>query len=327
MKKNFFRTSTYLGVIALVSALSFALVLPGCSKKEATLASVRIGTMGDAVDYAPYMVAKSKGWFEDEFKKHGAQKVEYTSFQMLAALNEALGTQRVDIVFEAEPPAIIGKTVAKDLKVVGISTTLQQEILVRSNSAINSVAELRGKKVAVPAGTSSHYNVLKILGDAGLSDKDVDILDMNPEDGRVAFETGEVDGWAIWPPWVEQQVIAGKGRVLSGTNAQIQSIMSIRGKFQEDHPEIAQAAFDILERAKSFILEHPDEAQDLVAKSLKLDIAVIKLAWPKHDWKAQLNQGVIADIQTKTDFLAKRGLIRSTYDVSKELVSPMKLSQ
>lgn len=324
MARHFHRSAWLRLSIFLLLVFSLAILVSfnGCQKKV-TLASVRIGTMGDAVDYSPYMVARSKGWFEEEFKKHGVQNVEYTAFQVLAALNEALGTARVDIVFEAEPPAIIGKTVAPDLKIIGISCTLQQEVLVRTNSSITKVSELRGKKAAVPAGTSSHYNLLKILGAAGLTDKDVEILDLNPEDGRVAFETGQVDAWAIWPPWPEQQIYAKTGRPLPEAQATINSIMSIRGKFQDEHPDIARDAIAVLERARAYILDHPEEAQDLVAKSLKLNPEIIKLAWPKHNWKAQLDKDVIADIQTKTDFLAKRGIIRNTYDVSKELIFPM----
>lgn len=194
--------------------LLFAFLLPSTCWSDNGLSTVRIGTMGDAVDYAPYMVARSKGWFEERFRKYGVQHVEYTAFQALPALNESLGTRRIDIAFEAEPPAIIGKAGGADLRIVGISCSLNQDILIRSDSTISQISDLRGKKVTVPAGTSSHYNVLSILGAAGLSDADLELIDMSPPDARNAFETGQVDAWAIWPPWVEQQIVTGKGRVL-----------------------------------------------------------------------------------------------------------------
>ncbi len=288
------------------------------------LTTVRIGTMGDAVDYAPFMVAVAKGWFKEEFGKHGVQNIDTISFQDLATLNDTIATRRIDIIFEAGPPAILGKTKAPDLRVVGISCTLQQEILVRADSSIQSVAGLKGKKAAVPAGTSSHYNLLKIIGAAGLSDKDVEIFDMSPLEGKDAFLTGNVDAWAIWPPHVEQQVIDKTGRVLPDAEAQIHSIMSIRGEFQDEHPEIALAAFKVLMRAKEYLVTNPEEAKKLVAESLKLTSEVVELAWPKHNWEARLDSDVIADIQTKADFLAEQGLIPSSYDVSKELIHPMR---
>jgi sulfonate transport system substrate-binding protein len=282
--------------------------------------AVRIGTMGDAVDYSPYMIAQAKGWFEEAFRPYGASSVEYTSFQALAALNEAIGAGRVDIIFEAEPPAIIGRAVGNDLRVTGISCSLTQEILVRADSQIRQTQDLRGTRLTVPAGTSSHYNVLAILREAGVSDADLEIIDMNPPDARVAFETGAVEAWAIWPPWVEQQVVAETGRVLPDATAQIHSLMSIRGSFEDANPEIAEAALEVLNRAKEWIRANPEEAQQIVAETLKLDIEVIRLAWPKHDWTAVLDSGVVLDIQDKADFLYDNGLIRNPVDVANDLI-------
>jgi sulfonate transport system substrate-binding protein len=304
------------------------LVSCGGTKEVAEeVAEVHIGTMGDAVDYAPYMVARSKGWFEEAFKKHGVETVDYTTFQALPALNEALGTRRIDIAFEAEPPAIIGRAAGIDLRIVGISCSLTQEILVRSDSTINQVADLRGKKATVPAGTSSHYNLLSILSSGGVSDNDVQIIDMSPPDARNAFETGQVDAWAIWPPWVEQEIVAGKGRVLPGATARINSVMSIRGQFQDEHSEIAQAAFDVLEQSKSWIRQHPKEAEEIVAKALKLDFKVIELAWPKHDWTAELNEEIATDIQRKADFLKEREIIKQPVNVRTQLIFPLSSSK
>jgi sulfonate transport system substrate-binding protein len=315
-------------VLAVACLMLAALTLTSCktAKESPTTqqtTTVRFGTMGDAVDYGPYMVARAKGWFEEAFRPYGITKVDYTTFQSLPALNESLATSRIDVVFEAEPPAIIGKTVAGDLRIIGISCSLNQEILVRSAARISQVAQLKGKKVSVPAGTSSHYNVLAILSAAGVSDADVQIIDMSPPDAKNAFETGQVDGWAIWPPWVEEEVISGKGKVLAGTKARIHSIMSVRGSFQDQNRELVRAAFDVLERSKAWLREHPDEAREIIASTLKLDKKVIDLAWPKHDWTVELNKEITDDIQAKADFLYKRGLIKTSINVSTQLIFPL----
>jgi sulfonate transport system substrate-binding protein len=272
------------------------------------------------------MVAKSQGWFEEAFKASGVQKVDYKTFQELAALNESLGAQQIDMAFEAEPPAIVGRAAGIDLRIVGISCSLDQEILVRAKSPITSVADLRGKKVTVPSGTSSHYNLLAILAAGGVPDTAVQIIDMSPPDARNAFDTGQVDAWAIWPPWVEQQIVAGTGRVLPGGQAKIHSIMSTRGAFEDQHREIVQAAFTVLERSKAWILQNPEAAQKIVAQSLNLDQKVIALAWPKHDWHAQLTPTISADIQKKADFLKQRGLIKTAVSTN-DLIVPLSAPQ
>lgn len=149
------------------------------------LEDVNIGSFSAAIDYGPYLVARSKGWFEEALKPLGAEP-QYTTFQSLAPINESFATGRVDVVFEAEPPAIIGRAAGTDIRIVAIGCTLAQEVIVPANSKTAKIADLKGMKVAVLAGTSSHYGLLKIARAAGLQDSDLTVVDMVPprrEDG------------------------------------------------------------------------------------------------------------------------------------------------
>ena len=247
--------------IVLRSVIVFAIILliVGCSKKPA-VKEVHFGSFSKAVDYAPYLIAKDKGWFDESLKEKGITAT-YQVFQSLPPINESLATGRVDVIFEAEPPAIIGTAAGIDMKVVALSCTLVQDILVRSDTDINSAMDLKGKKIAVLAGTGSHYGLIKIIKAAGLSASDIEVVDMVPPDAKSAFQTGKVDGWAVWPPWVEQEEIAGTGRVLPRGDAVIQSIMVARGEFAQKYPEITRELVSILQRSKSWTQANPDEAQ------------------------------------------------------------------
>ena len=97
-----------------------------------------------AVDYAPYIIAKNKGWFKDIAKKYG-KEIDYAEFQSLAAINESFATGNIDIVFEAEAPAIMGKAAGMDIAIKGIEVSLVQEILVHKNSEIKEIKDLKGK--------------------------------------------------------------------------------------------------------------------------------------------------------------------------------------
>lgn len=280
---------------------------------------VRIGSFFTAIDYAPYLVAKNKGWFEEALKPYNA-KVEYITFQSLPPINESFATNRIDVVFEAEPPAIIGRAAGIDVRITGISCSLIQEILVPNNSLAKSILDLKNKKIAVLAGTSSHYGLFKILNNAGLKNTDITIIDMLPPDAKSAFETNNVDGWAVWPPFVEQEIINGKGRILPSSEAQIHSIMAINGKFADKQPKLAEAVLKALQRSKEWIQSNPQEAQQIVAKELNLELAVVQMAWSKHNWNAQLTDAVIEDIQGKANFLKEMGFIKNSIDVKKDLI-------
>lgn len=316
-------------IILITSILSSVLVFQtGCywssshqntNQTSTTVSTVRIGSFSSAVDYGPYIVAKNKGWFDEALKTKNIKTV-YVKFESLAPINESFATDRVDIVFEAEPPAIVGKAAGIDVKIVGISCSLVQEILVPAKSNINAPADLKGKKIAVLAGTSSHYGLLKILSEAGLKSSDFEVVDMVPPDAKNAFETGKVDAWAVWPPWVEQEEISGFGRVLPRGNASIHSIMAVRGDFAKQNPEIVRELVAVLNRSKQWIVENPAEAQEIISKELNVSLDVVKKAWDRHDWKAQFNDTIINDIQAKSDFLTSNNFIRSAVKVNGDLI-------
>jgi sulfonate transport system substrate-binding protein len=288
------------GILNLVLCATFSLLL--LDQSQAAQKVVHIGSFSEAIDYAPYVIARDKKWFEEALNPKGFD-VKYVTFQSLPTINESFATNRVDVVFEAEPPAIIGRSVGIDIRVVGISCSLKQEILVPLNSPVKSIRDLAGRKVAVLAGTSSHYGLLKILRDAGVLERSIKVIDMRPPDAKSAFETGQIDAWAVWPPFVEQELATNRGRVLEGSEAQIHSIMAIRGKFMDEHSDLTSAILSVLEQAKSWIKTNPEEAKSIIAKHLSLDPKVVSLAWPKHKWDAKFTDPVIIDIQAKADFL------------------------
>jgi len=296
--------------------LTGGLSLPAIAAEVTT---VGIGTFSIAIDYSPYLVAKQKGWFDQALAPFHA-KPSFTQFETLPAINEALATDRLDVVFEAEPPVIIAKAAGIDVHVTDLGCTLPVDILVPTGSKIRAINDLKGKTVAVLAGTSSQYGVLADASAAGVDGKDIEMVDMAPPEGKAAFESGKVDAWAVWPPWVEQEIVAGRGSTLEGGQATIQSIMAIRGGFEDRNPKMAKAIIGVEEHAKAWVAAHPDEAIAIVAQEAGLDPKVVRLAWPKHHFSVSLTPDVISDIQRKADFLFKRGLVRTRVDVDKDLI-------
>jgi sulfonate transport system substrate-binding protein len=280
---------------------------------------VNIGSFSVAVDYAPYLIAKKKGWFDEALAKKGF-KASYTAFQSLPPINESLATGKVDFMFEAEPAAIIGEAAGIDLKIVGISCYLIQEILVPNDSPIKQASQLKGKTIAVLAGTSSHYGLLKMIGKAGLKPSDINVVNMVPPDAKNAFETKKVDGWAVWPPFVEQEEISGKGRKLPKGDAVINSIMAVRSKFSQENPGVVKDMVAVLQRSKEWIIKNPAEAQEIVATEINVPLNVVKKSWPSHNWAAKLTPVVGADIQSKANFLKDNSFIKRAVDVKTELI-------
>jgi sulfonate transport system substrate-binding protein len=284
--------------------------------------TIRVGHFAKAVDYAPALVAKEKGWWDEEFAEDGVT-IDFQEFQSAPAMTEAFGSDRVDVVFMAEIPAMIVQAADIDVQVPRITSELPVTILVAPDSPIQSVADLKGKKIGVLTGSAEHYGLVKVLEEAGIKG-DAEIINMDPADGKAAFESGQIDAWAIWPPFVELEETAGTGRVLPGTEGtKMYSIETDRTKWVEENPEVAARFHAVLDRAREWIAEHPDEAQQIVADQLDFPIDVIAAAWKRNNFDAEVTEALLPDFQGKADFLKDQGFVSRRVDVEKEgLLAP-----
>jgi sulfonate transport system substrate-binding protein len=281
--------------------------------------TVRLGRFSAAVDYGPYFVAQEKGWIDEVLHKHTVE-AEYPVMQSLPPINEALITDRVDLMLEAEAPALIGRAAGADIKIVAIECRFKLELLVKADSPIKQVKDLKGKKVAVLAGTGPHEGVMKNLKAAGFRASDIEVVNMAPADAKAALAAGRIDAWVVWPPWIEEEELAGTGRCLPGFDAWSLSVVVVRSAFARRHPDFVTDYVRGIERGKQWIEKNPEEAQQLLGKQLNVRPEVVKQAWPRHVWTAKLDPATIADMQAIADFMKERDYVRKQVDVSAELV-------
>jgi len=316
-------------VVVIVGVLAWLTLRRGETQKSQHIV-VGIGTFSEAIDYGPVYVARHFRWFEEALQAAGLpDKVQYFELGGFDEIQTAFAQGKLHAFFSAEAPAIKLRSENQDIRVVEVGCTLQQEVLVRTQLNITSISQLKGKSIAVAEGTSSHYGLLKILSTAGLSGKDIKLRPGFPGDVKPLFESGAVDAWAVWPPFVEEQVIAKHGYTLPGGDAKIQSVMSLHNSLIEQRPAVAQALVSAIQKAKKWMAANPDEAQSIVAKSLKLPSEVVHLAWPKHNWSATLTDDVLVDMEDKSQFLTRQGVVRNgiVVDIRKELVDTRYLNK
>ena len=306
---------------ALIAAAIGALAITSQRSPSSTATTVRLNAPFPAIDFAPFYIAKEKGWLVEALAATSA-KPEYSgAFGEIAISIESLASDRIDLILTSETPAIIGRSAGTNLKIVWLSCTLQSDIIVPASSALSKFEDLRGKKVATLSGSSSHFWLLKNLA-AGPSAQDVQIvLFSKPDDAVAAFTTGNVDALALFPPFPEQILVKGTARVLPSPAAPIQVVLVGRGAFLQDHPQQARAVVSALEKAKMWIVNNPTEAKAIVAKETGFSQAVVDAAWPKLLWNTKLDDtAIVSDIQQKANFLKGTDRIKRAVDVANELL-------
>lgn len=315
-----------LGIVALLFAVVLACILlatyrPWVASSESHLTDVRINAPFPAIDFAPFYVAKDKKWIERALAEVRARPIYVGAFGEIAISLESIATNRIDFIFTSAIPAIVGRAGGTDLRIVWLSCVLLSDVTVQIASHAKALSDLRSNKVATLGGSDSHYWLLRNLEQAGLPRDFLDIvIYARPDDVMAAFDARKVDAVALFPPFPEQSIATGAARYLGGPEAPIEVVLVGREAFINEHRNIVQALQSVLDRAKSWIIQHPGEAQAIVAAQTGIDLSVVKLSWPKLDWEATLNQHVIQDIQDKANFLEAEGRVSRKVHVSTELL-------
>ena len=194
--------------------LSGSLALGAAQAAEA-LKEFRVGYQKGA---AILVIAKQRGVFETRLKQLGVDNVKWVEFQFGPPLLEALGAGAVDIGLVGDTPPIFAQAAKADIVYVASAPASGSAILVPQNSSIQSVADLKGKKVAIAKGSSSHNLTIQALAKHGLSFNDIEPVYLAPADAVAAFATGQVDAWTIWDPYLAIAETKHGGRAIATTD-------------------------------------------------------------------------------------------------------------
>src|SRR6202522_4197852 len=153
--------------------------------------------------YGTLVLLKARGSLEKRLAPLHVE-VKWTEFPAGPQLLEGLNVGSIDFGTVGEAPPIFAQAAGADLVYIGNepAAPAAEAVIVPKNSPIKSVAELKGKKVAINKGANAHYLLVKVLEKAGVRYNDIDTVFLAPADARAAFERGSVDAWAIWEPFL-----------------------------------------------------------------------------------------------------------------------------
>jgi sulfonate transport system substrate-binding protein len=144
-------------------------------------------------------------------------------------------------------------------------------------SEIAAVTDLSGKKIAATKGTDPYFFLLRSLNVNGLSQDDVEIINLQHADGKAALERGDVDAWAGLDPFMAQTELEGRSTLIY-RNIDFNSwgVLNAREEFLERHPTYVAPVLAAYERARAWILANPEETAQIYADEAKQTIEVAR---------------------------------------------------
>lgn len=257
-----------------MKAIAIGLALLGLTTAAmADPAALRIGYQKGSI---ALVLAKEHGLLEQRF---GQTQVQWIEFPAGPQMLEALNIGSLDVASTGDIPPLFAQAAGADLVYIGAEPAkpAAEVILVRDDSPVHQVAELKGRKVALQKGSSSHNLVLRALNTAGLAFKDIQPVYLSPADARAAFEHGSVDAWAVWDPYVSlalseghsRKLVDGEGLGLSGP------IYTARRAYAKEDPAFIKALLDELTAAEALTRSEREQSVQVLAKSMGLPEAVV----------------------------------------------------
>ena len=227
------------------------------------------------VDWATYnpvsLILKQKGMLEKEFAKDGIRIVWVQSAGSNKAL-EYLNAGSIDFGSTAGSAALVARINGNPIKSIYVFSRPEWTALVTTkDSKIATVADLRGKRVAVTRGTDPHIFLVRALLDAGLTEKDITPVLLQHADGKTALIRGDVDAWAGLDPMMAQAEIEDGAKLFfRKPDANTWGILNVREQFLKDYPQIVQRVLATYEEARKYSLANYDELKKSLVTATRL---------------------------------------------------------
>lgn len=317
-------------LIAIAMSMTLiCLTFFGCGKgkDEDTKLVVRIGTQEMPNDEG---IAKTLKYFEENIDAD----VELIKFDSGKDVNTALASNSIDFGLVGSCPAALDIANGIDIQVIWIHEVLGsvESLVAREEANISTVGDLKGKTVATPFASTAHFSLLKALESAGLSDKDVTVLDMQTSDIYSAWTNGSIDAAYVWEPTLSQlenKVIIKTSEDMAELGYMTTNVEVVRTEFANEHPDIVSGYIKSLNQAVELNNSDNEKAVSTIAEAMNISSEDAKFQMEGSKWlksSEQLDEKYLGTSDKKGSmsqnlydtavFLKEQGSITDVPDIS-----------
>lgn len=314
------------GAPATSSAPNAVPVPPSVSAQDLKNVTLRIG---DQKGSSEQVLLQAAGLLDD-IPYH----IQWSTFTSGPPMLEAANANAVDVGQVGNTPPIFSAAANGQIDIVGaLRSPVGDVVLVPKDSPIRSLADLRGKTIAVAKGSSANGTLLNTLAKAGLKPGDVNLSYLQPADAYGAFSQNQVAAWAIWDPYVTEATfnlgareLVGGADSLNGTGLAGGTPLSNGYTFQVASrksladPGVNAAIQDYVARvakADLWAKSHPDQWAASYAKDSGVPLNIATAAVPQIVLSPiQIDDSVVNSEQKLADAFTAAGQLPAKVDVA-----------
>ena len=310
------KTRTKIGSIAAVVVAGATLgllwfLLRATPEQEPNnpLAKVTVGAESSMLTAAIW-VAEQKDYFKREGLDVTVKEFDSGRLSFLAMLNG----EGIDICTVAPTPIMFASFDRDDFAILAsfVYSYDDVKVIARKDKGIATAADLKGKKVGTPAGTTGQFFLHAFLTDNGISASEVEVIDIDPSELPGALHDNQVNAIVIWEPhgYKAQERLGDKATRLPSSNVYKETFnFVVMKQYVTAQPETLVKFLRATDAATTFIKEHKEEAQDLVARRLRLDRATTTAIWDDFRFEISLDQTLIRTLEQEGMWAIRNNLV------------------
>lgn len=312
--------------LALAATLAAGVLSPALAANMETL---RV-TYVTAPFNVPSIVEKHQGILEADFGALGI-KIERPEITSGAKQTEAIAADAIDIASVlGGASAILAKANGVDVRVIAVySRSPKAFALMTRADGPATLADLKGKKIAGPKGTTLHQLLAAALASTGLTISDVDYINMDLPTARAALLSGQIDVATLAGNNAIAVEKAG-GKTLATGEGLIHptTVIAASGKFIDAHPDLVEAYLAAHRKSLDFLSASREEALKIAADEQKISVDDAQAQLPLYDFTPTLTDADIANLEADQAFMIDNGMLPKdrAIDIRKDLVAPVAFS-
>lgn len=314
--------------LALASVLAISM-LTGCSNKgesskNSSDAKSAIPLESLVVTYVtsplnvPTIIEKSQEVLRNAFENEGTT-IEYAEITSGADQTQALASGDVHILNAVGATSVIlSVSQQADIKILSMYSRSPKAFAMYSkDDTIKTPEDLKGKIIAGPAGTNLHQLLIAYLATANLTLDDVQYVSMGIPESKAGLDGGSVDVALLAGPTGYNAGKQGYNMVTNGEGL-IDAIIAVAvtQDFYDRNPEVIEKFIASQQEIVSFMNENTEEAIEIVADALDLEIDAVKEMYPQYNFSTEISKEDIEGFQRTADFMLEAEMIESAVDVT-----------
>jgi sulfonate transport system substrate-binding protein len=312
MAKHFGKRRTFLSFS--LAAASLALAPAAFAQGDARV--LRIGNQKGTLN-----LLKGRGTLEKRLAPLNVS-VTWTEFAAGPVQLEALNVGSIDFGDVGEAPPIFAQAAGAPLAYVAatVPRPRSEAVIAPAQSAIKTVADLKGKRIALNKGSNVHYFLVKLLRQHDLKYSDIELAFLAPADARAAFERGSIDAWVIWDPFLAAAQQSLNARVIADASG----VVGNRGfyfssqRYAEQNADVMRILVEEIDKIDQWGKQNRDELASELARLWGLPKPVVELAVSRQAFGTQpITRAILGEQQQIADAFADLRLIPKHVDVLK----------